>query len=1087
MTPTGTCPACGAATAPGSRFCGQCGVRLAMACLQCQHLNPPHHRFCGNCGRLLASPAPRAERRLLTVLFADVEGFVAATAGLDPEAVADLMNRYFARVAEAISRFGGTVDKYMGDAVMALFGAPTAHEDDAERAVRAALAIHAQVREFRETVVGDRRVTLLSRIGIATGEALYGPVGMTGQPTLTALGEPVNLAARLEAVAPPGGVLVSEATYRLVGHRFTGVVQPMLHLPGFATPVTAYLVTGETTTASSGRGLPGVVSTLVGRAQELAIAMRSLATADSGRTALLEVRGEAGVGKSRLVAELVAAAGAATTVYGHSSPHDQATAFGLIRDVARKLLPPGAAFPPGLGPRERDVLRALLEEGAPVRPEAGRQTDDAAAAAGAALAAIVATDPTALRVVIFEDLHWADRASLLALRSLIERAPQERLLVILVSRPETLDTNDWSVRAERFQLLLRPLDRAASRTLLAQVVGDGVLPDELECAILDRAAGNPFFLEELVRALIDSGVLVGPPGARRLVGTPTGTTIPPTLRGLVAARIDRLAEADRARLLQAAVLGAVFEGALLAAVASVSGDQSQWLDELSAGGLIVPEPSRPGWFAFGHPLVREVAYARLSLAQRRAIHRAAAAALQKVGPPSDRFGELLYHLEGGEQWETAAVVAQQAAAAARRLYASREAIALYGRALAALERVGPDASPASGDPVTRPVLPWADTVAEMVRVRLERAEVASLIGEYEPAVADLTAALGLAGADARRRATIYGRLGDVRERMGDLAGALHALTLGLAELGADDAPETRGRLLASLSMIYYQQGEVERAATTYASALEAAGAQGDHRDISRAYLALNRADTATHDPSAAAVLFRARESLEAARAAGDAVAEARLEAHLGSLYARLRDPRRGSAHLRRSVDRWEQIGDLAAAAGVLVNLAVVEATMGNLETAATSARRAAVLFERVGDQRGLARALARLGTIAGARGEVAEGIMLLERAIALVEGIGAREQYPEYFRSLAELALAARSPERAERMARAALRWARQLGNRYEEACAHRLLGLAAVRLHRRNEALALLDHSLALFESVGARSHADTVRRELDTLRRLA
>ncbi|GIW08440.1 MAG: adenylate cyclase [Dehalococcoidia bacterium] len=1087
MTAVFACPACGEPASAAGNFCGHCGARLATACPHCDSPNPRHHRFCGNCGRPLGAAAPRAERRLLTVLFADVEGFVAATAGLDPEVVADLMNRYFARVAEAITRFGGTVDKYMGDAVMALFGAPTSHEDDAERAIRAALAIQELLRDFRDTEIGDRRVTLVSRIGIATGEVLYGPVGTTGQPAMTALGEPVNLAARLESVAPGGGVLVSEATYRLTAHRFSFAAQPPMRLQGFATPVSAYLVRAPATKPGSGRGVPGVVSSIVGRTHELTAATRALASARRGRTTMVEISGDAGIGKSRLAAELVALSSEAVVVYGHSLPHDQVTAFGVIRDVLRALLRIDSSLPANLDAGERDVLMALLEERSAVRQEIGRQTEEAAAVAGAALAKLLVHRARSLLIAVFEDLHWADNASLLALRSLVERVADAPLVLVLVSRPDHLATANWTPRAERHTIALEPLDRAAARSLLVQLVGEGVLTDELEAAILARAAGNPFYLEELVRALIDTGTLTGPPGARRLVGQPTGETIPATLRAVIAARIDRLANADRLRLQQAAVLGATFEGALLAAIAGETNDPSRCLEGIVASQLIAPEASRPGWFGFRHPLVREVAYNTLALAQRRGIHRAAAAALQKLGPPTDRLGELLYHLERGEQWETAAVVARRAAEAARRLYAPREAIALYGRALAALQASAPTGRRHEGDPTTRPVLPWASTLVEMARLRVDRAEVETLIGDYSAAVADLNEGLSLAGTDHRLRAMIYGRLGDVRERTGDYAGALQALNAGLGELASDDDPELRGRLLSSLSLIYYQQGEVERAASTYARALQFVGIRGDHREISRAYIALNRADTATRDPGAVAELRRVREALDAALAAGDAIAEARLEARLGSMYARLRDARSSIEHLRRSAERWERLGELANTAGVLVNLGVVEESAGDLAASTASLRRAAALFEQIGDQRGLARALARLGVVAGKRGEPVEGIKLLERAIAVVEGIGAREQYPEYHRQLAELALAARAPEHAEQAARAALRWALQIGNRYEEASAQRLLGLTAARLQRRSEARGWLGESLALFEKIGARSDVELVRRELDTLSRTA
>ncbi|MCS6801659.1 MAG: adenylate/guanylate cyclase domain-containing protein [Chloroflexota bacterium] len=1082
MTPNGACPTCGGPVAPGGGVCGRCGDRLAWSCLRCGIAYPSSPRFCPDCGRAFGAPDSHGERRLLTILFADIEGFVAATAGLDPEAVAELTNRYFARVAEAVDRFGGTIATSMGDAVMALFGAPTAHEDDAERAIHAALAIQDRLREMRETAVGDRRIALRSRIGIATGEALYGAVGLPGHAVMTALGETVALAARLERVAPAGGVLVSEATYRLTTHRFAFLPPSQIQLAGFAAPITAYLVRGEVGAAASGGGAAGSGGSFVGRRRELARARHALRSARRGKTTALEILGEAGIGKSRFVAELIAAAGEATVISGQSSPYDQAAPFGLVRGLVRKLLSPETPFPAEIDGDEREVLAALREESAVPQPVLERPMDETAQTAGAALAKLLGRPAPSLVVLIAEDLQWADQLSLLALRSLVERVPDAQLLLVLVSRSGTLDTSTWSPRTRWRRLLLDSLDRAASRTLLLHLVGDGVLSGELERTILDRAAGNPLFVREFVRAVTEGGTRGGLSAGHRPHDLLPSDLIPLSLRGMIAAQIDRLADADRLRLRQAAVLGDCFDGALLAAVTGEEGRLEEHLERLVASGLLSREPDRPGWFAFKRPVVRDVAYGMLPLALRRRLHRAAATALQKSGPPSDRLGELLFHLERDEQWELAAAAACRAAEAAQRRHAPREAIALYGRALAVLERCRGEAAPRQGESGGGSPLPGHDT-AEMARIRLARAEVAALVGDYSEAIADLDAAFVLARRDRPLRAALYGQLGEVRERLGRYPEALEALNAGLAELDPTDHPETRARLLSSISFISYLQGDRERAASLAAEALRRGGAGGDHRQSSRDYLALSRADTVSEEPEAAADLARLQHALEEAIVAGDETAAAQLESRLGSTYARRRDLHRSADYLRRGADRWERLGDLAAAAGVLLNLAVVQEHAGDLAAAAASARRGQELFERAGDRCGQAQAMARLGVIAGARAAVGEGIALLEGALELVTSIEARTHYPEYYRRLAELTRAAALPDRMSEAAQAALEWARQIGNRYEEAHAQRLLGLAAARADRQQEATTLLQASLALFEKMGAPREAEQVRRDLAAL----
>ncbi|GIW12434.1 MAG: hypothetical protein KatS3mg061_3491 [Dehalococcoidia bacterium] len=855
MTAPLSCPACAAPAPAGASFCGQCGTRLTLPCPQCEARNPLAYRFCSQCGSALPAAVGRAERRLVTVLFADVEGFVAATAGLDAEVVAELMNRYFARVGAVVHQYGGTVDKYMGDAVMALFGAPTAHEDDAERAVRAALGIQQALAEFRTTELAHRRVSLLSRIGIASGEVLYGPLGAAGHAAMTAVGEPVNLAARLEAVAPAGGILVCEATYRRTATSFAFERVPDLCLHGFARPVPAYRVRAASDQPLSHRGLPGSTAGLVGRTTELATLRTAWEQAARGRTTILELRGEAGIGKSRLVRELLAEVGnQARLVSIQSSPYDQATAFGLARRLAQALAPAVAALPTSLAPHERDILTGLLSEPARPRLEAARLTEDAAAAAGQALSKLLTPAGDQPLVIVLEDLHWADRASLLALGAFVEQLTDQRLLLILVSRPESTELALWSPRAARRLIDLPPLSREHARQLLQSLVGAGVLPAPVEQLLLDRAAGNPFFLEELVRSLVESGMLSGPPEARQLVGTPTGDTVPVTLRAVIAARIDRLVEEDRLVLQQAAVLGSVFDLAVLRALTGQGAALEATLARLESAYAISADPHRPGWFTFRHPLVREVAYQTLSLAQRRALHAAAAAALQQLGPPSERLGELLYHLERGEQWEQAAATARRAAEAARRLYAQREAIALLTRALSALEAASTSPTGQPAEPLTRTAVPVGKRLAEMATLRMERAEVAAQIGEYPAAIADLNEALRLASQDRPLRAAILCRIGELRERMGDFAAALQALNAALQELNGCDDRTVRGRVYASLSLIYYQQGEVDRAAHVYARALSEVGAEGDHREISRAYLELNRPGAPPTDPVAATEL-----------------------------------------------------------------------------------------------------------------------------------------------------------------------------------------------------------------------------------------
>lgn len=1048
-----TCPACGAPAAPEMNFCGACGARLAITCPNCEAQNPRFYKFCGNCGSPLEAElasAPRPERRLVTILFADVQGFVAATAGLDPEIVAGIMNRYFARVADVIARYGGTIDKYMGDAVMALFGAPVSFENDAERAVRAALSMQQSLSEFRTIELGTRQIRLQLRIGIASGEVLFGPVG--GQSArFTALGEPVNLASRLESVAPVGGVLVSGETYQLTKGLFVCDEVTGLRLNGFRGPITGYRVISAPTHPGRQRSLPGAAARYVGREAEIGALEAAFAAAGRGHPRVVLVTGEAGCGKSRLLTETISLLGDQVSVaVANAYPHNQVVAYALLRELVTAL---AGCVRTGSQSID-DVLiqvypsaddRALVQSILHAR-EMGvlsrAQPEDPSPRLAAVTAQLVRYVSYAKPLLcVLDDVQWADAASIDVLSCLLDALPRMAFLLVLVSRLDSDIEARIHLPADSTRITLNPLPLDVLQHLLVELSGPDALPPGLADDVLRRAAGNPFYLEELVRSLFDTGALVGPPGKARFAGSADVALVPATLRSLITARVDRLPSAERLVLQHASVIGQVVELDLLRSFSEQPAFLEFAIAKLEAGRFLEVDPARTGSYRFRHPLMREVVYSTLSLSERRSLHRAAAAALEARGVSQESAGVLLYHHQRGEQPERVAIVARQAATMARRLSAPNEAVALLSAALDALmAQSAPRVTDGLEEVATLPAKAIAGLAGEIVDVLLERGDLLLQLGRAEAAMADYQQALVVAGANHLLRAAAFSRLGEAHERAGDLGGALETLSQGVAELsgGFEVTPEM-ARLLASLSLILYKQGDVDQAAEVYQRSIRLGSGYIDHREISRVYLALNRPQD-TPAAWADAEFHRWQTALAEVRERGDSLSEARVLVQTGSHLARRRDFPAAIVDLTRSIGLWIAAGELNSAAGTLLNLGIVQQSAGELRAARGSLRHAEDLYRQTHDQRGLARAKAQLGALAVSGGETATGISLVEQAIAIAQSVGANEQLPEFFVALARAQQAAGSREQAEAAAANALEWARRIGNRYFEDLAAGLL-----------------------------------------------
>src|SRR5436190_2123320 len=724
------CSNCGAENAPGARFCSSCGTALAPRCPNCRSEVSPGARFCQTCGHPLWAEGPAEERKLATALFVDLVDSTKLADRLDPEKVRSILQAYFSLVSTTVQAWGGTVEKYVGDAAVAVFGVPRVREDDAARAVSAAAEIRGRVLDLAADVQRQHGVDLAIRIGVDTGEVIAPAEVRPDLPAVT--GDALNVASRLQSAAAPGGVLVGDRTFHATRELFRFDDPTELQLKGKSSPVKAHPLLGRIEGALARGPARNLRARVVGRERELAVLGGLLDETVEARTPRLAVvYGPAGIGKSRLVREAIDLAQSErpdlTILRGRCPAVGQGITYWPLAEIVRGAC--GISLDES-GPEAQEKLRdraAAILAGAGVdRADIDATVFALATTAGIDLPdnpldrsrpATVATElsrrwPQFLSalgkrrpaIVVIEDLHWASDQVVEMVERLLARSTGPVLLVA-TSRPEFAETHSTFAAGvnEALTVSLRPLNRRQGASLLSGLLPDHELPRAIEDEILDAAEGNPLFVEEIVSRLIEAGTVARDDGHWRSTGGLARLSIPDTIQGLLGARIDALPDAERRVLREASVIGRIFWEQPVAVVVGQA-EVSDPLTELERRGLVSMRPSSSlsGQleYTFKHALIRDVAYGGLSLARRAQAHAAVAEWLG--GLSRDRPEELAelvaYHYEValGEGSDLAwradspelAEVRRRAAAAflvggavARKRFAIERAVGLHIRAL----------------------------------------------------------------------------------------------------------------------------------------------------------------------------------------------------------------------------------------------------------------------------------------------------------------------------------------------------------------------------------------------------------------------
>ena len=944
------------------------------------------------------------------MLFADLTGFTALSERLDPEEVRAFQNALFESLAGTIQRYDGFVEKFVGDAVMAVFGAPVAHEDDPLRALGAALEMLAGSAVLSREWAARLGSPVTLHVGIHTGPVVAGSLGSPAGGAYAVTGDTVNTTARLLSAAAPGTVLVSEATYALGRHRFGFEPAGELALKGKSEPVVVHRLLGTLAEPRSARGLAhlGFATPLVGRGDELDRLTAAFERMRRGRAQVVSVVAEAGTGKSRLIAELLARLandgrlGDTVVRQAACSSLGEPTygvfgalfreAYGVDRadslEVARQKLGDGLR---ALGARaeEADAIAPVLshvlgvEEARPRDVEPEQLQRQIVLAARTLVERRVNQGPL---VIVVEDLHWADAASVDLLRNVADHLARRPLMLLLSHRPDAATLA--VVKAEQAVLHLRPLSPSESRELVGGLFGTlrGDPLGQLEDFVAKRAGGNPLFVEEIIRTLVSKGVVLREGAGWACATECQVVDVPPTLQGLLLSRVDRLPGETRRLLQEAAVVGAEFDESLLRAVTADTAPIERGLDDLVEADLIEPAATaREGRrFRFVHALVHEVVYQNLLLARRTALHERAARALERAAGPHPAR---LHDLEAlGHHWSLATDKARGArylvAAGdwARAVYANDDAIRHYERALRTL------AECADGDgqiPLVR------ERLGDLLGLSGHRAEA---LAHFE-SVREASEAKGDRGTTAR----LLRKIGGLHWEAGDRERAARCFTSGLERLGDDGDPIERAHLYQEMGRLAFRAGDNDGAIAWAERALREATGEGDAPDPERAREAAvvrtqafntlgvalartGRLPEAVQQIEQSIGLAETRELLQAA---------CRGYTNLGVLYASL-DPRRSIETCLRGLETAKKVGDLGFQSRLYANLAVAYCALTDrCEAEGVEAAQTAIdLDRRLGLLDHLAVPLIVLGQIHQCHGEHAEAFASYREALALAEQVG---------------------------------------------------------------------------------------------------
>jgi class 3 adenylate cyclase/tetratricopeptide (TPR) repeat protein len=1023
-------------------------------CTNCGADNPEGFRFCGSCGTALAEAPAHETRRTVTVVFCDVTGSTALGEQLDPESLRAVMARYFEAMRIVIERHGGTVEKFIGDAVMAVFGVPVLHEDDAVRAVRAAAGMRDALTELNEELERDFGTTLLIRIGVNTGEVV------TGTEERLATGDAVNVAARLEQAAEPGEILIGPETYALVRDAVEVESLPPLELKGKSSGLAPYRL------RAVGADMPGHArrfdAPLVGRDRERRLLADAWERVVSERScSLFTLLGPAGVGKSRLVAEFLKQI-EATVARGRCLSYGEGITYWPVVEVLLQLLGGRDARESDLDPDVAARIAPLLGAGAP--PSSPEET------AWAVRKLFEAKAAKAPLVVVFDDIHWGEATFLDLVEHVAALSRGAPILLLCIARPELLDRRPaWGGGLlNATTVLLEPLGPQEADELIGRLLGNAQLDPALQARIRDTAAGNPLFLEEMLAMLQEDGA-------------DGDIVVPPTIQALLAARLDQLGAAERSVLECGSVEGEVFHrGAVQALVHGESQIDSR-LTALVRKELVRPDrPELPGEeaYRFRHLLIRDAAYEALPKSTRAALHESFARWLDSQAGSLIELDEIVgYHFEQAYRYRTELGPVDEAA----RTLGKQAAERLAGGGTTALGRADVGAAESLLRRAVR-LLPNDDSRRPALLLFL--ADSLYYAGRLADASGVLDEAVSLSRGLGNERLAARARLQEIEvtgqiDPATSMERSLAETETILAELERLDDAAGLARGLALAGRLRFFLGDAAAAEEAYARALEAASrarVADLTRPIYEAWAGAKRWGPAPVGEGLAFVDAVPQDAFESAQ----------LAAFMASTTAAFHamEGRFGKARtqIARAASVTDEFGLDLRGAGLAIVSGGVESLAGDLGAAEREFRRGYERFGELGETGYRSTTGAMLARVLVAQGRDAEAEQILDE----VERMAQEDDVDAQARTRTARALLLARKGRHDDACRLAQEAVALFGaTDYIDSHAEMLVALATVlrAAERGEEARAAFEEALALYNRKGNLVMANRVRNELEEL----
>jgi len=1115
-----------------------------MICPKCRHANPDGVKFCNECGYRFQDHAqqatrethlfvPSGERRVATVLFADLKGFTSFSEDRDPEEVREIIDPLFSRFREEITTRGGHVDKFIGDAVMAIFGAPEAHEDDASRAIDAAFALHETLQCFNQAQVKTGGANLQIRVGINTGEVLWGSLG---GDRATVVGDAVNVAQRLESITPPGTTMVGRTTQKLAGGHFLYQAQDPVLVKGRSEAVEPFLVTGKGALAYALQGFRAANIPMVGRKRELDRLVHIFEQViASGRPHWVLVTGEAGVGKSRLVNEFIYLLSQrreqALTLVGRCLPyggsplhpvreimrqyvslrvlkgkfvpgmgaaHDPGFVQEVVERIKRDLAVPGRYSPLTLENMAHLLCLSILEMSIPdarVAHLGPKERHDALRNALCTwLAALGRNYPA---VLVFEDMQWSDATTRevtehflnLTSEGLFGGPPTSLsgrgLLVLALARSGIRERWSFTQAWPSDTLSLDTLS-ATQVAQLTQLSLKGKLPAGIADFIARQSGGNPLYSEELIRYLLEADILTpGPagkaPGWRLAPGVSLAGNVPMTLNGVLGARVDTLPANTRQVLSQASVIGQTFwERLIERMVRRVVHRELETLEQRDlVYGQSASELENDHEYVFKHALMREVVYSRLTHKDRKQMHRLVADILSSMRGEKTR--STLLALIAWHQAEAGAL------AEARHSYsqAGEQAFA-EGMPEDAVGYL--DEAIALCEPVQDP---------SCIELRVRRADANRLIGRLEAAAADYREAIA-AAADERTLARCTRMLAIVHDIQGDAPAARKTFKQALEFAAA--YPLERVRILCRLAFLEavtgnnYDEAErlVLRAHDLILSQypelkLPAAEGHGQNTQPIPDRVRAVFADTLHY----CAVVFKERHDLEQAldfakqslalsEAMDNKLGVMNAANDLGLVYHYQGDLDQALAYYRQSLATCEAIGHKRGIAAASSNIAMIFRLRGELDRALVYLQRDLAISEEFGARHGIMCAYGNMGIVYETRGDMDRALACYQEALAMSKAIGTRQGIAKALRRIAGIQLKRGAPDQALENLRQSLAICEAIGDKQGSSIVLDTIGAVYLAQDDTNRALTAYQRALALITEIGDKANIGVTSGEI-------